>query len=103
MTDPLFPVGSGLIVLVTSGLTNIQSSLLFTVLEVIAFIAAAFWYFRNCVRFPAVGPVLALIPLFFAWRSLFSYFFYVDIIVLAYILVNEKNNQEKSEILSTKS
>jgi uncharacterized membrane protein len=107
MTDPLFPVGSGLSVIVTSGLVNIQSSTLFTILEGIAFIAAAVWYFRNCTRYPAAGPIIALIPLFFAWRSLFSYFFYVDLIALAYILVNNQdssfNNQGKSEILSTKS
>jgi uncharacterized membrane protein len=104
MTDPMFPVGSGLIVVVTGGLLNFQKALPFTILEVIALIAAAVWYFRYCRRYPQLGPILALIPLFFAWRSLFSYFFYVDIIVLAYILVNNQdsiaNNQEKYEALN---
>ena len=33
------------------------------------------------------------IGLFFAWRSLFSYFFYVDLIALAYIMVNDHIKQ----------
>jgi hypothetical protein len=49
------------------------------------------WYFRYAGRYPQAGPILAIIPLFFAWRSLFSYFFYADIIALAYILVNNTN------------
>ena len=93
MTDPLFPVGSGVITLVTSGWLNIHTSTLFTTMEVTAFIVAAIWYFRNCLRYPTAGLIVALIPLFFAWRSLFSYFFYVDIIAMAYILVNKGNIQ----------
>jgi hypothetical protein len=89
ITDPMFPLGSGLVTLVTSGLMNIQSSLPFTIMEVIAFIVAALWYFRYCKRYPQTGPILAIVPLFFAWRSMYSYFFYVDIISLAYILVND--------------
>jgi hypothetical protein len=89
MMDPMFPTGGGLITLVTSGLFKIQSSLPFTILEGIVFIAAIIWYFLYCRRYPQTGPILAIIPLFFAWRSMFPYFFYVDIIVLAYIMVND--------------
>jgi hypothetical protein len=89
MTDQMFPLGSGLVTLVTSGLMNIQSSLPFTILEVISCVVAIVWYFKYCKRYPQTGPVLAIVPLFFAWRSLFSYFFYVDIILMAYILVND--------------
>jgi hypothetical protein len=89
MTDKMFPLGSGLITLVTSSLLNIQSPLPFTILEGIAFIAAVIWYFKYCPRYPQTGIILATIPLFFAWRSLFSYFFYVDIIALAYVMVND--------------
>jgi uncharacterized membrane protein len=92
MTDPMFPLGGGLITLVTSGILNIQSSLPFMILEGIAFIIAIMWYFRYCKRYPQTGPVLAIIPLFFAWRSLYSYFFYVAIISMAYIMVNDKAN-----------
>lgn len=88
MTDPMFPLGSGLVTLATSGLVNIRSPLLFTALEGISIIIASLWYFHNCQRYPQTGPILAVTPLFFAWRSLWSYFFYVAIITLAYILAN---------------
>jgi uncharacterized membrane protein len=93
MTDKMFPLGSGLITLVTSGLINIQSQLPFTILEGIAFVVAVIWYFKYCRSYPQMGIVLAIIPLFFAWRSLFSYFFYVDLIALAYIMVNDHIKQ----------
>ena len=88
MTDPMFPIGGGLIALVNGGILHIKSSLPFTILEGIVFIFAILWYFRYCKRYPQTGPVLAIIPLFFAWRSLWSYFFYVAIISLAYIMAN---------------
>jgi hypothetical protein len=89
MTDPMFPLGGGLIALVSSGILHTQSPLLFTILEGIVFIASILWYFRYCRRYPQTGPILAIIPLFFAWRSLWSYFFYVAIISLAYITAND--------------
>jgi uncharacterized membrane protein len=94
MADPMFPLGSGLISLVTSGILQIQSAFPFTILEGIAFVTAILWYWRYCRRYPQTGIVLAIIPLFFAWRSLFSYFFYVDIILLAYIMVHDRSAQE---------
>ena len=94
MTDPMFPIGGGLIVLVNSGILHIQSSLPFTILEGIVFIFGILWYFRYCRRYPQTGPILAIIPLFFAWRSLWSYFFYVAIISLAYIMVNDDVGQK---------
>ena len=89
MTDPMFPLGGGLIALVSSGILQTQSPLLFTILEGIVFIAGILWYFRYCRRYPQTGPILAIIPLFFAWRSLWSYFFYVAIISLVYITAND--------------
>ncbi len=91
MTDLMFPSGLGLITLVTSGIVTLRSSLPFTFLEAVSFIAAIGWYFKYCRKYPQTGPLLAVVPLFFAWRSLFPYFFYVDLISLAYIMVNEGN------------
>ena len=96
MTDLMFPSGLGLITLVTSGLIKVRSSLPFTFLEAMAFIAAIIWYFKYCRRYPQTGVILAIVPLFFAWRSLFPYFFYVDIIALAYIMVNDDPNLQKT-------
>jgi hypothetical protein len=89
MTDNLFPLGVGIISLVTGGLLEIQSPLMFTILEVGIAVAAIIWYFFYCPRYPHTGPILAVLPLFFAWRSLWGYFFYIDIIVLAAIIINE--------------
>ncbi len=89
MAEPMFPLGVGVISLMTGGLINIQTSLLFTIMEVVVLIAGAVWYFRNCRRYPEAGLVLSVLPLFFAWRSLWTYFFYVAIIILARMLVKE--------------
>jgi hypothetical protein len=51
------------------------------------------WYFVNCRKYPHTGPILAFFPLFFAWRSLWSYFFYIDIIVLAAVMIDEYRNR----------
>jgi hypothetical protein len=89
MTNNLFPLGIGLVTLVTSGLIDIQSPLIFTVMEGIVFVLGVIWYYRNCLRYPHTGPILAMLPLFFAWRSLWSYFFYIDIIILATVIIDE--------------
>jgi hypothetical protein len=83
MTDPMFPLGVGAITLVNGGLLDIRSSLPFTVGEVFVFAVALIWYYRNCRRYPQLGPMLAILPLFFAWRSLWNYFFYSAIMALA--------------------
>ncbi len=94
MTDK-FPLGVGIITLVTSGLINLQSSLVFTVIEGLIFIGAIIWYYRNCTAYPQAGPLLAVVPLFFAWRSIWPYFFYFDIIIIASIMINEYAKQLK--------
>jgi uncharacterized membrane protein len=86
MRDPLFPSGWGAITLVLQGWVNIQSSLPFTIMEGAVFIAAAVWYWRNARKYPYLGVILPILPLFFAWRSLWPYFLYVDIILLAVVM-----------------
>jgi len=89
LTKPLFPMGVGIVSLVSSGIVSIQSSLLFSIMEGIALACCALWYFFNCNRHPYTGPILAVIPLFFAWRSLPAYFIYADIIIIVSIIVKE--------------
>jgi hypothetical protein len=52
-------------------------------------VLAVVWYFRYCRRYPHTGPILATLPLFFAWRSMWPYFYYTGIIVLAAVLIDE--------------
>ena len=75
---------------------HIESPLLFTALEAMAFIPPMVWYYRNCRRFPHAGLLLALVPLFFAWRSLWNYFYYVDIMLLAAILIDYSQARAES-------
>ena len=46
----------------------------YNVLELAAMLVALIWYWRICEKRPEAAMVLAIIPLFFAWRSLSSYF-----------------------------
>jgi len=89
VADRMFPLGVGVITLISGGVLDTQSQVPFAVLEFGVFALALVWYFFNCRRYPDTAPVLSVLPLFFAWRSLWGYFFYIDIIVLAAILINE--------------
>ena len=92
MVEPMFPLGVGVISLVTSGYVNIQTSLPFTISEVIVLIGGMLWYLRYCKQYPDFGPILAILPLFFAWRSIWTYFYYIAIIVLARMLIQEEKD-----------
>jgi hypothetical protein len=88
MADPLFPLGAGVISFVIGGVLRLESSLPFTILEMAVLGICVLWYSRNARLYPHTGLILALVPLFFAWRSLWDYFYYADIILLAAILVD---------------
>jgi len=99
MRDSLFPSGVGVVSLVLAGVWNIQSSLVFTVMEGLVFVLGIAWYFRYCRQYPAMGPVLAILPLFFAWRSLWPYFFYADLIIIAFIIINEYQAEAPRQVV----
>jgi len=89
MMGNMFPSGVGIVTLVTGGILNIQSSLVFGALEIAVFILVIICYFRYYHHCPQAGPILATLPLFFAWRSQCCYFFYAGLIMLAGIMINE--------------
>ena len=108
MADPMFPMGVGIVSLVTSGIVNIRSSLPFTIIEAIVFIGGILWYVRNARQYPLAGPILAVLPIFFAWRSMLDYFFFVQLIVIACMLTGEEGASSFSiasigKTLNTKS
>jgi hypothetical protein len=88
-----FPLGVGIVTLVTSGLVNIQSPMVFSVIECLALTAGIIWYYQHCNRYPQAGLLLAVLPLFFAWRSIWPYFFYFDFIIIVSIIINEYANK----------
>jgi hypothetical protein len=98
MLEPMFPLGVGAISLVTSGLVDFQMAAPFAIAEIVVLVGACLWYWRYCKQYPDVGPVLAIMPLFFAWRSLWTYFYYIVIIVLARMLI-----RDNGEAITTKA
>ncbi|HET9110721.1 MAG TPA: glycosyltransferase 87 family protein, partial [Ktedonobacterales bacterium] len=53
--DPMFPLGNGLIRLSLAGLLPLAPTPVYTALEVLALVGALLWYWRNCLRAPALG------------------------------------------------
>ena len=86
MKDSMFPLGTGIVTVVTGGVIDIRSSLPFALLEGLILIAGIVWYWFNAKRFPNAGLILAVLPFFFAWRSLNNYFFYTTFVLLAAVL-----------------
>lgn len=75
IADPMFPMGAGLISLSSTPLLPAFPQVVYDVLEVGTMLAAFVWYWRICKKHPEAAMLLAVIPLFFAWRSLPSYFY----------------------------
>lgn len=105
LRDNLFPEGVGIITIVTSGLVHLTSQTVFSLLEGVTAILCLIWYYRNCSRYPNTALVLAFLPLFFAWRSNWNYFYYADIVLLAAVLLEAPKskpgvNSELQELLS---
>ncbi len=89
MSGKMFPAGVGIITLVTSGILDVRSPLIFDIIEFTVLAIGIIWYFRYYNRYKYMGPLLAILPLFFAWRSLWPYFFYTGLIILASILLDK--------------
>lgn len=98
MTDPMFPLGVGIVNLVTTGVIKLRSSLPFTVLELLGMATALVWYYRNCRKYPHAGLLLAVAPLFLAWRSLWTYFFYAGIITFAAVMTGDNGKKETGRL-----
>ena len=82
MSEPLFATGMGIITLPIGHLLPYESPLLYAIAEV-AVMAALLWLFAS--RRSSVGDgalALALVPLFFAFRSLPSYFAFLPWLAL---------------------
>ncbi len=77
VADPMFPMGVGLINLSASHLLPYFPTTVYSVLELIAMALSLVWYWRICRQRPEAAMLFAVIPLFFAWRSLSSYFYCV--------------------------
>jgi len=81
--EPMFARGAGLIFLFTNGGLPLLPMFVYSALEAIAGIICLVIAWRTRRTSPELGAVLAIVPLFFAWRSLFSYFFLLPLFALA--------------------
>ena len=83
IADPMFPRGAGIILLVVNDVLPLWAPPVYTALEagVLVICLAAAWRARRSS--PELGVVLATLPLFFAYRSLFSYFFLLPLFAFA--------------------
>ena len=68
-------MGVGIVGLSVTHLIPYLPQQLYSVLEAIAMLGSLVWYWRICRKHPEAAMLLAVIPLFFAWRSLPSYFY----------------------------
>jgi hypothetical protein len=75
VADPMFPMGVGIINLSVAHLLPYFPEQVYSLLEAMAMLAVFVWYWRICRAHPESAMLLAVIPLFFAWRSLPSYFY----------------------------
>jgi hypothetical protein len=57
-------------------------------MEIAVMLVALVWYWCNC-PYPHTGIILAVAPLFFAWRSSWWYFFNFVIILLVVLIIED--------------
>jgi hypothetical protein len=98
VTEPLFPLGVGLVALAKGHLLPYAPSALYTTLEIIALLAClwAQWRWREQLR--EAVPLLALLPLFFAWRSLPNYFAIAPLLALFAVGALMRNQSERKPV-----
>jgi hypothetical protein len=87
VVDPMFPGGIGVVVFSISGLIPPGTSTIYMLMEIVVLVVCLIWYYYNCGKYPETGLVLAVLPLFFAWRSYSIYFYPAAILIFAAVLI----------------
>jgi hypothetical protein len=90
---PMFPSGTGLIRLSLAGLIPVMPQAVYAALEVVALAVSLVWYWRNGKDNPEMAFILAVLPLFFAWRSLTTYFYYIGLPAVTLFLARRYGQQ----------
>jgi uncharacterized membrane protein len=104
MRDPMFPEGVGLIALSVGKLLPFLPRDAYTALEAVGMVGALAWYIRHGRTRPEAAMVLAVLPLFLAWRSLPTYFYFCDLpaallLALAPRLATQKTGETRAAAL----
>jgi hypothetical protein len=87
--DPMFPLGNGLVRLSLAGVLPLAPAPVYLALEALAIAVCLLVYWRQPRPGTGLGFVLAVTPLWFAWRSLTTYFYFVTLPALALVLSDE--------------
>jgi hypothetical protein len=62
----------------------------------LAMAALVIWYWRYGADLPEeIGLVLAVLPLFLAWRSLTTYFYFVGLPAVVLLIARQKRKESK--------
>jgi hypothetical protein len=77
VADPMFPMGVGIVNLSVTHLIPYLPERVYTVLQLVAFLVSIACYWRMSRARPESAIFFAVLPLFFNWRSLSSYFYCV--------------------------
>ena len=77
VVDPMFPMGVGIVNLSVTHLIPYLPERVYTVLQIAAFLISIAYYWRISRTQPESAIFFAVLPLFFNWRSLSSYFYCV--------------------------
>ena len=80
MTDPLFPLGFGLVSLALGGIIPIGTAHLWTALTLAVMVGLLVYQWKR-PPITADGIFLGLIPLWFSWRSPMNYFALIPVLV----------------------
>ncbi len=96
MTDPMFPLGIGVIALFVSNLLPMIAKVAFTAAELAVWAAGLAANIRFRAFAPAAGVVLGALPLFFAWRSLVNYFYLVPLLTLAVVFAGSLRKSSRN-------
>ena len=101
MSDPMFPMGVGVISLFVSGVLPMAPKFAFSVAELVAWGGSAYAFWRSRLLVPASVAALGALPLLFAWRSLVNYFYLVPILALAFTLATADQERRQGRAART--
>jgi uncharacterized membrane protein len=94
-SSSMFPSGTGLIRLSLSGVLPLFPQSVYTVLELLALAVCLWWYWRYGQGRPEIALLLAVLPLFLAWRSLTTYFYFLALPAVVLVIASRGRQEAR--------
>jgi len=103
LVDPMFPIGVGIVSFCIAGPISPGMHVMYTAMEIAALLACLVWYYYKCGKYPDTGLALAVLPLFFAWRSFSIYGSTAAVLVFAAVLISHGRSTtlDSNSVLTT--